>query len=179
MDPAMPLSPPWALAAGAAAVAAPQFAYARACGARCAAARPARSWGAVATFAAVNGVLETFAFRAVLDAGAAVAAAAGGTPAVAAAAGLTAFFAYCGFIHAAFWEPLVFPPHVPAPGSPDRPAMDAALALFFPMAVALACLDLRSAAALHVAADAAAAAVLRLPPPVWRGGGGGVGAGRR
>ena len=160
--PAASRSPPWATGLGLLAAAAPQPFYFGAVGRASAAARPApRAWPAIAGFALANGLLESFAFRAVRDAGATVV---GGRGPAGAAAGLAALAAYCGAIHALFWE-RVFPPHLPRRGSPEAGAMRAALALFLPMTAAFAALDLRSLVAAHVVADAAAATALRLPPP--------------
>jgi len=168
-----PPSPPWAVALGLLSAAAPQPFYFAAVGPAAAAARPVRSWAAVTLFALTNGLLESFAFRAVRDAGAAAAGrlvGAGAIPPAAAATtralgGLAALVAYCGAVHALFWE-RVFPPHLPSRDDPAaRAAMRTALALFFPMTLAFAALDLRAVVAAHALADAAAAAALRLPPP--------------
>ena len=163
-------SPPWATLLGVLAAAVPQPFYFRAVGRASATARPARSWPGIALFACANGLLESFAFRAVRDAGAAAARvlappgrAPGGTTSF--LAGLAALSLYCGLIHALFWE-RVFPPHLPPPGAASaRRDMHAALVLFLPMTAAFAALDLRAMVAAHVFADAAAAAALQLPPP--------------
>ena len=89
---------------------------------------------AIAAFAAVNALLETAAFDAAARAGVAVAAAV--APAVPRAlAAFTSLSAYCGLIHALFWES-VFPLHLPAPGTRAAALMRVALALFGPMTAA-------------------------------------------
>lgn len=128
----------------------------------------------VAAFAAANGLLETAVFDAVARVGAAAvdAACVGGAPAAArAGAAFAALAAYCGAIHALFWE-RAFPPHLPRQGTRQAACMRACLALFVPMTAAwcgLLCLDrgrgVRTVVALHVLADAAAGAALRLRPP--------------
>ena len=142
-------SPPWALALGLLSAAAPQPFYFSAVGPAAAAAR-ARSWPAVALFAGINGLLESFAFRVSRDAGVWVAGALIPSPSPAACfgAGLATLSLYCGAVHALFWE-RVFPPHLPVPGTPAARAMRGALVLFFPMTVAFAALDLRSVVLAH------------------------------
>ena len=112
------------MVAAAAATLAPQPFYFFAT-ARASARLRALSLPGVALFAVVNGILETAIFDAVAVGGGALAAGAVGNSASAAAraaGGFTALSAYCGAIHALFWE-RVFPPHLPAPGTRAAKAM--------------------------------------------------------
>ena len=122
-SPAKHASPPrWLVVAAAAATLAPQPFYFLAT-ARASARLRRFSVPGVTLFAVVNGVVETAIFDAVAMGGGALAAGSVGDSASARAAGaFTALSAYCAAIHALFWEN-VFPPHVPAPGTPAAKAM--------------------------------------------------------
>lgn len=169
--------PRWLLAAAAVATLAPQPFYFAAT-ARASAEKRKLSLIGITLFAIVNGILETAAFDAAARAGAALTTAAAVDaahhPAARAVAAFTTLSAYCGFIHALFWEH-VFPPHLPAPGTREARAMRLCLALFGPMTATWCGLLLagdggrRAVVVAHVVADAAAATALRLQAPAGWG----------
>jgi len=121
---------------------APQPFYWRAVSERAAATRPGRrDWGAIATFSVVNPLLETAVFKWMVDLGAAAAGAAAVSttttsrlsssffglfpsssppplPPPSPFSSLASFLllsAYCGLVHALFWDKCAFPPHRPPP----------------------------------------------------------------
>lgn len=123
---------------------------------------------AIGVFAGVNALLETAAFAAAARAGAAAASRLGPSPTLAAIASFTSLSAYCGAIHAGFWE-RVFPPHLPPRGSRGVRLMRVALALFVPMTASwmalMAAGDMAAVVALHWVADVSAGCALRLRGP--------------
>jgi hypothetical protein len=74
--------------------------------------RLGRSWNPLVTvvFAGANGICETMLFLASFDLGRALAP---GFPVLGAGLGYMAFLVYSALIHVLFWEPCVFPPHIP------------------------------------------------------------------
>lgn len=123
---------------------------------------------AILTFAGVNAVLETAAFSAAARGGGAAAACLGLSPTLCSLASFISLSAYCGVIHAGFWE-RVFPPHLPDKGSAGAWMMRGALVLFVPMTAAwmalMAAGDMAAVVALHFLADASAGGALRLRGP--------------